>query len=351
MAHQQPPAKSQAIPLYSAQYYYYCGIGGILSCGLTHTFVTPLDLVKCNAQANPKEYPNFVTGFKRIYGGAGVSEGHKQGVVGLLKGWGPTLVGYSAQGLCKFGFYEFFKHEFAEMVGHDNAHKYRDLVYLFSSASAEIIADLALCPFEAVKVRIQTNPAYARGLMDGLPKMYKTEGLGNLYAGLGPLWARQVPYTIIKFMAFERIAEAIYKRLPKPKHELSKGEQMGVIFAAGYLAGVLCGAVSHPADTMVSKINKLKMEGSLSQKMKVIYSGNEKQPGIGFAGLWTGFLPRVVMIGTLTGLQWFLYGAFKAAVGLPTPGGSAPTKPLPVPTSTVPTKPGTPTKPQDPKKK
>jgi len=48
-----------------------------------------------------------------------------------------------------------------------------------------------------------------------------------------------------------------------------------------------------------------------------------KQPGIGFKGLWTGFLPRVIMIGTLTGLQWFLYGAFKAAVGLPTPGGAA----------------------------
>jgi hypothetical protein len=31
---------------------------------------------------------------------------------------------------------------------------------------------------------------------------------------------------------------------------------------------VLCGAASHPADTLVSKINKLKMEGSLMQKVK-----------------------------------------------------------------------------------
>jgi len=28
------------------------------------------------------------------------------------------------------------------------------------------------------------------------------------------------------------------------------------------------------------------------------------------------------MIGTLTGLQWFVYGAFKSAVGLPVPGQS-----------------------------
>lgn len=198
---------------------------------------------------------------------------------------------------------------------------------------------IGLCPFEAVKVRVQTKPDFARGLFDGLPKFIAQEGFAkyglllplelslltavrSLYAGITPLWARQIPYTIIKFMAFERIAEAIYRALPKPKSELTKTEQMGVIFSAGYLAGVLCGAVSHPADTLVSKINKLKMEGSLGQKVKVIYYGTPQQPGIGFNGLWAGFAPRVVMIGTLTGLQWFIYGAFKAAIGLPTPGGA-----------------------------
>jgi len=97
---------------------------------------------------------------------------------------------------------------------------------------------------------------------------------------------------------------------------------MGVAFTAGYIAGVLCGAVSHPADTMVSKINKLKMSGSLMDKMRVIYTGTAEKPGIGFKGLWAGFWPRVVMIGTLTGLQWFIYGSFKVAVGLPAPGAT-----------------------------
>jgi len=317
-------SSSKPVVLYSKEFFALCGIGGILSCGITHTAVTPLDLVKCNAQANPKEFTGTIMGFRKIFSGEAAALGHKPGWAGLVKGWGPTAVGYSIQGLGKFGFYEYFKHLFGGWVGEENAFKYRDLVYLFSSASAEVIADIGLCPFEAVKVRIQTNPHYARGLLDGLPKFYATEGFGGLYAGLGPLWARQVPYTVIKFMAFERIAEAIYKRLPKPKSELTKTEQMMVIFTAGYIAGVLCGAVSHPADTMVSKINKLKMEGGLMTKMKVIYSGTPTSPGIGFAGLWAGFAPRVVMIGTLTGLQWFIYGAFKAYVGLPTPGATAP---------------------------
>jgi solute carrier family 25 phosphate transporter 3 len=313
---------SQPVKLYSKEFFGLCGIGGILSCGITHTAVTPLDLVKCNTQANPKEFPGTIMGFRKIYSGEASKLGFGSGFAGLVKGWGPTAWGYSVQGLAKFGFYEYFKWLFASWIGDEKAYKYRDVVYLFASASAEVIADIGLCPFEAVKVRVQTNPAFARGLMDGMPKFISQEGFSNLYAGIGPLWARQVPYTIIKFMAFERIAEAIYKVLPKPKSEMSKTEQMGVVFTAGYIAGVLCGAVSHPADTMVSKINKLKMEGGLMTKMRAIYSGTSTVPGIGFKGLWAGFTPRVIMIGTLTGLQWFIYGTFKAAVGLPTPGSS-----------------------------
>jgi len=318
--------KKEGIALYSPTYYAMCGIGGILSCGLTHAFMTPLDLVKCNAQVNKEMFPSAIKGVQAIYSGKASSLGFQSGFTGLVKGWGPTLVGYSIQGLGKFGFYELFKHEFSVPFGEEKAHKYRDLIYIAASASAEVIADVGLCPFEAVKVRVQTNPAYAKGMLDGLPKMIATEGFGNLYAGIGPLWGRQVPYTVIKFVAFERIAEAIYKRLPKKKEDMTKVEQMGVIFTAGYLAGILCGAVSHPADTMVSKVNKLQMAGSIGDKMKVIYYGTKEAPGIGFSGLWAGFLPRVVMIGTLTGLQWFIYGAFKGAVGLPTPGAAGPAK-------------------------
>lgn len=34
----------------STKYFALCGFGGILSCGITHTMVTPLDLVKCRLQ-------------------------------------------------------------------------------------------------------------------------------------------------------------------------------------------------------------------------------------------------------------------------------------------------------------
>ena len=47
------PAEPGKIEMYSPQFYAACTVGGILSCGLTHMAVTPLDLVKCNMQVSP----------------------------------------------------------------------------------------------------------------------------------------------------------------------------------------------------------------------------------------------------------------------------------------------------------
>ena len=46
------PAEGGAIAMYSPEFYAACTVGGIASCGLTHTLVTPLDIVKCNMQAS-----------------------------------------------------------------------------------------------------------------------------------------------------------------------------------------------------------------------------------------------------------------------------------------------------------
>jgi hypothetical protein len=58
------------IELYSPTFYAMCGIGGILSCGGTHALMTPLDLVKCNAQVNKEVFPSAFAGVRAIYSGS-----------------------------------------------------------------------------------------------------------------------------------------------------------------------------------------------------------------------------------------------------------------------------------------
>ena len=75
-------------------------------------------------------------------------------------------------------------------------------------------------------------------------------------------------------------------------------------FTGGYLAGILCAIVSHPADVMVSKLNANRQPGeAFGAATSRIYKE------IGFGGLWNGLPVRIVMIGTLTGLQWMMYVA------------------------------------------
>ena len=229
----------------SSKYFLTCMLGGVIACGPTHTLVVPLDLVKTRRQVDPKLYTGNFSAWRSIFA--------KEGLRGVFFGWSPTFVGYSFQGLGKYGFYEIFKHEYGDNLA---PKMNRTLVYLSASASAEFIADILLCPFEAIKVRMQTTlPPYANTMREGWSKITAKEGIAGLYKGIVPLWGRQIPYTMCKFATFEETVKLIYKQLGHPKDSYSPLAQTGVSFLGGYIAGIACAVISHPADVMVSKLN------------------------------------------------------------------------------------------------
>lgn len=101
----------------------------------------------------------------------------KEGLRGVFFGWSPTLIGYSFQGGAKYGFYEVFKYWYGERLFPGMN---KTVVYLGASASAEFFADMALCPWEAIKVRMQTTlPPYAHTLREGWGKIVQKEGYGG----------------------------------------------------------------------------------------------------------------------------------------------------------------------------
>lgn len=302
----------------TSEYFAVCGLAGIFSCGLTHCGVTPIDMVKCNKQNNPQIFNQGMIGNMRILAGI-------KGARGLVRGWAPTFVGYSFQGLGKFGLNDFFKYQYAKTLGEDFKTNNPKIYYAMCSGSAEFFADILLCPWETVKLKVQTvdvnnwlegkSNGYARGLVDGTRRLVSEEGLTGAFQILKLLWARQIPYTIIKFVAFEDFIRRIYgfteSKFGKVKADYNPTQQLAFTFLAGYGAGIFCGAVSHPADTMASLLSK-----NPGSAMGEVYAGNG-----GFGGLWKGFGARVFMIGTLTGLQWFIYDTTKVAFGLKTGGG------------------------------
>ncbi|KAL3255051.1 hypothetical protein MRX96_046698 [Rhipicephalus microplus] len=252
--------------------------GGSSAAASPTPLLSPLDLVKCRIQTNPGKYKGIFQGFSVTI--------KEEGARGLGRGWAPTAIGYSLQGLGKFGFYEVFKILYSNLLGEELSYLWRTSLYLAASASAEFFADIALCPMEACKVRIQTQPGCPPYLSKVAPMILKEEGLNGFYKGISPLWMRQIPYTMMKFACFERTVELLYKHVvPKPRDQCSKPEQLVVTFVAGYIAGVFCAVVSHPADTVVSKLNQEKGSTAIEAAKK-----------LGMAGLWKGLTPRIIMI-------------------------------------------------------
>ena len=73
-----------------------------------------------------------------------------------------------------------------------------------------------------------------------------------------------------KFVVYEKVAEAIYKRVDKAT--ASPGMQTTINLGSGLIAGFAAALVSQPADTMLSKINKSKGapgEGTTSRLIKI----------------------------------------------------------------------------------
>ena len=63
-------------------YYLKCMVGGSLACGLTHTAIVPLDVMKCKKQIDAGFCSGMIDGAKKV-----VANGQ------ATLGWAPTYIG------------------------------------------------------------------------------------------------------------------------------------------------------------------------------------------------------------------------------------------------------------------
>jgi len=109
-----------------------------------------------------------------------------------------------------------------------------------------------------------------------------------------------------KFVAYEKFAEAIYGNLVD-KSTASAGLQTSVNLGAGLLAGFAAAIVSQPADTMLSKINKVKAEPGEGTTSRLVKIAKE----LGLKGSFGGLTTRLFMVGAITAGQFAIFGDIK----------------------------------------
>lgn len=269
-----------------------------------------------------KEYNGVSDAFFKIL--------RQEGARSLLLGMGPTFIGYSIQGACKFGFFEYFKEKAVEKLGIGTAKRYNMLIYITSSSMAEILATTALCPWEALRIRmVSQSDVYTRvGILKSLLTIYSQEGLNGFFKGLAPILCKQVPYTETQLTVFSKCTDYVYlKLLPKyfgfTKDQMTSSQQLATSMTCGIAAGVASSYASHPADTILSRIN-MKPEtittetGEMIQKPRAVSTIVKE---LGFKGIWIGAGTRAVMVSLLSAGIFLIYDSVKLAVRLPTTQG------------------------------
>lgn len=163
-------------------------------------------------QSNPSKYKSLLPATATII--------KEEGAGALVKGLGPTLVGYGIEGAMKFGIYEVSKPFVLSVmaalsaklhIGNGGGNK--GLSFLLASIAAGAVASLILVPMESTRIRMVTDPEFEGvGLVGGLARLIEEAGLiKTLTVGLGAMLAKQVSsvYFFLNFSSLRRLVHWI----------------------------------------------------------------------------------------------------------------------------------------------
>jgi len=291
---------------FDSTHYVKAAFGGAVCCSVTHGGTTPIDVIKTRMQLDPGKYTSFMGTYKDVVA--------NEGRAALITGWLPTFQGYFVQGWFKFGGVEIAKTKIAQsMASEKAAYQNRDAITLGSAAMAEFVADVFLCPYEAVRIRGVSDPGYATGMAATGKKMIAEMGLmPALYSGFGPMLFKQIPYTMAKFSVQQKAAEMIYAGMGTDPSQCSKGKIISISLFSGVIAGVAAATISQPADGLLSKVNKKGAggEGAIFTRLGRIAKE------VGMVKLCTqGLFARWIHVGTITAGQFAIVDLCMMSVG------------------------------------
>eukprot|EP00286_Rhodomonas_abbreviata_P008422 CAMPEP_0181323066 /NCGR_PEP_ID=MMETSP1101-20121128/19577_1 /TAXON_ID=46948 /ORGANISM="Rhodomonas abbreviata, Strain Caron Lab Isolate" /LENGTH=302 /DNA_ID=CAMNT_0023431049 /DNA_START=47 /DNA_END=955 /DNA_ORIENTATION=- len=276
--------------------------GGIC-CSFSHAVTVPIDVVKTRMQVTPGEFTGLLDGVKKIYG--------QRGFAGLMQGFMPTMYGFGCQGALKYGMYEFFKDRMnAKNPNYRPGMKPTIPQTIMAASMAETLGSTALVPFEAARIRMVSDPNFAKGTLGVLSKLVASQGMSSIFVGLPPILAKQIPYTVTQFLVYETTSAKVYAELNK--RGITNVDHTGgtaITLGCAIVAGVTASVVSQPGDTVLTYVNKAPGVSVLQAIAR-----------LGPLGLFTGGATRCVHVTSYVVMQFLIYDSIKRLCGIPVAG-------------------------------
>ncbi len=158
----------------------------------------PADLVKVRMQADRSRYRGLAHAFVTIV--------REEGVAGLWRGTLPAVERAALVNLGELATYDAAKRWAVAQpaLGGEGV-----LAHVAASLASGFVATVASCPADVLKTRLMNQkPGGAvqyRGMLDCLRKSVTAEGVGVLYRGFWPTWARLGPWQLTFWLSYEQL--------------------------------------------------------------------------------------------------------------------------------------------------
>ena len=318
----------------AARYFF----AGGMCCGISSGATVPIDVVKTRMQTDARlrtlsvlDSASFIV--------------EKEGISSLFAGFGSTLVGFTVNGAVKYGLYEVLKPIVSNAVqsaGTQHGSVSPIVCFLLAGALAEVVASTLLCPLEATRIRLVTDPNYGTEVFDALPRLWNEERWA-VFNGLPAILLKMVPGTMCQMASYELLTRSAYAAASELHLDGINGVHLAIATPCALLSGVVSTRTSQPGDTILSEMNRSGAEEGARRNLlhairEVCVSevctveecceteGGECRllevcaPRVAPSELFRGVKARLVHLLALVGSQLLMYDYIKVLVGLSATG-------------------------------
>lgn len=268
---------------------------------MEHTVMFPVDALKTRIQsgtmisAGLKNKSAILWQIKKI--------SCTEGFTALWKGLPSVLIGAGPAHGVYFATYECMKSSLnTRLFGDKN--QYQPFTIAMSGASATIIADLLLNPFDTVKQRLQISKK--TGIFNITKSIYQKEGLKAFFYSYPTTIAMNIPFVSLNFVIYESSIELL-----NPTHTYNPLLHC----LCGGISGATCAALTTPLDCIKTVIQVrgsnnihesiLRNADTFKKASKAIYKLH------GPKGFLRGLRPRVIANMPATAISWTSYECAK----------------------------------------
>ncbi|XP_052166471.1 probable mitochondrial adenine nucleotide transporter BTL1 [Oryza glaberrima] len=170
-------------------------------------------------------------------------------------------------------------------------------------AAAGIVSTLVCHPLEVLKDRLTVNREAYPSIGLAFNKIYQTDGIGGLYAGLCPTLVGMLPYSTCYYFMYETIKTS-YCRAHKKK-SLSRPE----LLIIGALSGLTSSTISFPLEVARKRLMVGTLQGKCPPHMIAALAEVFQEEGI--KGLYRGWAASSLKVMPTSGITWMFYEAWK----------------------------------------